>query len=696
MRKFKLGSLGFISINFETASIGSIVLKDFEVIKGRVPFFSVRLRHHDDSIMIIKGDEFKFIKSSGDSSFYFHKLVDVVIDIKNKDDSLIFKISIQNKSDFLIEQVEIMSFGVNQRLEDEENGIGSIIVPYNEGVRVSDMKKRENSPFKYSDINYPSKGINFVFPNMICSQFMAYCLSDCGIFLGMLDKNRTPKHIDFKYDENCIKLQMRVFANVNYGENYEMDFPCFLTFFEGNYFDAFEIYRTWFENNLPTGLEKIKDRYNEFPKWYHEYPLVVTYPICGTKDSDLEMKPGKLYPYTNALPVLKHFIEKCDSKVMALLMQWESTAPWAPPYSWPPYGDIVDFNNFVNSLHNSGNYIGLYTSGFGWTNISFRREYNKEKEFIDLGIDKCVCESSNREQKSTIVANIRKGFDLCPSQEKAKQLIVSETQKLIDANIDYVQVLDQNHGGCSYFCYSDRHGHIPAPGKWQIIETDELLSRIDIKNSLLGCESGTSEPFLKQLAFSDNRYILNQYFGEAIPLYSYIYHEYINNFMGNGICNLIQNHDYSMTFRMAYSFLCGDFLTFVIDDNGKLHASWCIDKLVDEQIPLRFAKTLIRLRNLSYIGDFLHMGRMIKPLEYKCNFLEFNELYDYKFSFPCVLTAAYEFNGERIQIFINYSLSKETILLENDAEIIDIFSKKLRKNLKAIEIDSLSYVIIKR
>ena len=57
-------------------------------------------------------------------------------------------------------------------------------------------------------------------------------------------------------------------------------------------------------------MKTIKDKYSDLPSWYHKSPVVITYPIVGKKDSDLEMKPGGLYPYTNGLPVIDYYSRK--------------------------------------------------------------------------------------------------------------------------------------------------------------------------------------------------------------------------------------------------------------------------------------------------------------------------------------------------------------------------------------------------
>lgn len=126
-----------------------------------------------------------------------------------------------------------MSFGVFGKLKDEQGGRGEILFPYNEGCLVTDMGRRNASPFPYIEPEYPSLGKYAVFPNMICSQFLSYLSEGAGIYLGMHDSARTTKHIDFRSEEDCIKLQLRAFSDVGYGQDYRMPFDCVMAFLKG-------------------------------------------------------------------------------------------------------------------------------------------------------------------------------------------------------------------------------------------------------------------------------------------------------------------------------------------------------------------------------------------------------------------------------------------------------------------------------
>ena len=698
MKRYIFSNGSEATVCFEKAYISGINICGEALVQGEIPFYALKLRDCKGQSRIISANEGAFVSFDGETAYYTHAEAEVFVTVKTKDDGLLWRISVQNKTEDLLEWVELPSLGVGKKLQEEEGGKGAILFPYNEGCLVTNMDKRHWSAFPYIEPKYPSQGKYTIFPNMLSSQFMAYIADGKGIYLGMHDKERTTKHIDFRYFEESIKLQMRVFCNADYGRDYQMPFDCVMTFFKGEWQDACEIYREWFYENLPSGLTKIKDCKN-LPKWYNESPIIVTYPVRGQCDTGT-MLPNKLFPYINALPILKEFQSKTQSKVMGLLMQWEGTAPWAPPYVWPPYGGEEAFREFLQKAHEQDTLVGVYCSGMGWTQQSnIVAEYNRENDYADERLSEIMCANTDGEIKSVICEPQRRGYDICPALDKSKRMIVDEIDKVVKSGVDYVQVLDQNHGGCSYFCYSDRHGHVPAPGKWQQEETLKLLQGIDNGKVLLGCESAAAEPFISALKFSDNRYELNYYIGLPVPAYSYIYHEFVNNFMGNQICQMLSKEEYNYPYRIAYSFIAGDMLTAVITENAEISHSWCDwiqpkEKLVDKERALTALKNFNAWRNAGG-KDFLHLGKMIKPLPVVCGKNSFIGDDGRKVVVDEVLTSAYEYDGRKLQFIANYNLHSVTVCLPKTVNVYkNPEMTDIEYEVGVIEIPALSAVAV--
>lgn len=658
-----------ITLDLATASVTEVRHRGKPLtVSSGVGLFALQLRSHSGETRRFDAGNCPFVSFDGACATYENDLLTVRLRLHADGDALLLRLEADNRTDLLPEWVELMTVEVAKKLRCEDGGTGAIVWPYNEGCLVSDMSLREKMPFAYREPVYPSRGSYSIFPNMVCSQFLAYEADGAGLYLGMHDPERTTKHIDFRYGTRGIRLQMRVFCNASYGDGYVMPFDCVMRLFDGGWQDTCEIYRDWFETHLPAGLQKIRDN-KTLPAWYADSPLVVTYPVRGTHDTG-DMTPGGFFPYARALPFLEKIAEKTDSNVMALLMHWEGTAPWAPPYVWPPYGGEAPFSEFVREAHKKNMAVGLYASGLGWTMKSNVTDYDRTADFAREGIADIVCTDSDGRAESVICRGQRKGYDLCPACEKTKRIFSREISRVCESGIDYMQVLDQNHGGTSYFCYSDRHGHVPAPGKWQAEEGGKLLDAINRRGVLFGCESAAAEPNISRLAFSDNRFELNYYSGTPIPLYAYLYHEYVNNFMGNQICAMLDKCETNYTLRAAYSFTAGDMLTAVfVDDGGiRMKHSWCDwiapkEKTVDEETALGFLRTLNGWRRKGG-KPFLHTGRMTRPMPVVCgeNRYTLDGGHD-TFTAPEVLTAAYTADGRTVQFLVNYNLHEVTATL---------------------------------
>ncbi len=646
---------------------GSVVSlgKDGNLLASQAePLFRVRFCNPDGSFSLYSAEDAgkcSFIKKGGRLTFEYSDFPDrdfrVSVSVQGCKEDGLFHFSMKVDTEDQVEWMEYPCISVKETSSDDEG----ILWPYNEGAFYSDASKHA-----YIEPEYPSQGNYAMYPGMVLTPFLAQVTRGGGVYFGAHDPAHNTRQIDFRKTDGGIRLQVRLYPGAEKG-SYSSGDETVLGCFEGGWRSAADIYRDYFdlhhEGFLPIGEN------NVLPEWYDDPFVVLTYCVRGHHDMD-EMTPNKLFPYVNALPVVEEFTSRTGAPVMALLMHWEGTAPWAPPYVWPPYGGEDAFREFVDRMHAMGGTVGVYCSGMGWTQKSNVAEYDRSQEFEEkhLADEMCIAPDGSL-PPSRICTGQRSGYDLCPSREFTRNTLSEEMKKVRSAGVDYVQMMDQNHGGTPYMCYSHDHGHPAVPGRWESEAANELYARILSENPglVLGCESAAAEPFIPHLLFSDNRNGLNFNGGKPVPLYSYIYHEYITNFMGNNVCGDVfidcRKTPGIFQYRLAYSFLAGDILTVVINDEGGIQWAWgqrdfSPDYRPDREAALTLIKNLTAWRKAC--PEFLQRGRAQHPLPFDCTK---TEIFTNRgpVAEPDVLSAAYSYEGREVDFLVNWNDSERTV-----------------------------------
>ena len=630
-----------------------------------LPLFSLRFRKDDGSAIewnTFQGSLSSLIEyADGAEAAYDFEGFKVKISVLfGGENWSAWRMSISNQTEDAVEWVDFPQIPL---IRERDGRKASFYWPYNEGVQVDDIDFREASGWGSRDTEFPGQGSYALFPGMVESQFVAYEL-DGGVYLGAHDKKRGLKNIDFMPLESCVRLKMRIYAGGSFGGNYETDFDVAVDLFDGGWMAAADIYRSWHDKCLPEGLKPV-DKNEILPEWYNDSPVVVTYPVRGIHDMD-EMNPNAMFPYENALPVIDRLAEKMNCRIMVLLMHWEGTAPWAPPFVWPPYGGEEMLKGFIDKLHARGHLLGVYLSGIGWTRQSnLIAEYNCEKRFEEGGYARSMCLSPKGELlDSKICTGQRQGYDLCPMGPDTADIVTGEIRSMASAGIDYAQILDQNHGGNPYFCYSREHGHAPTPGPWMTASMTELLknAREAGNGMVFGCESAASEPYAPYLLLSDNRFNLGWMYGKPVPMFSWVYHEYLNNFMGNQVCAAwtFEPDPESLAYRLAYAFAAGDLPTLILTADGRIAQAWGdrqFDNLPDEEQSLTLIRNITAIRR-GEGKKYLCGGRMIAPHPVEgFGTRIFKMMTKAKtLTADCILTSRWEASdGTRAQFLINWT-----------------------------------------
>ncbi|MBO5339105.1 MAG: hypothetical protein J6A96_05330 [Clostridia bacterium] len=661
-------------LDFERGVVSSLKIGENECLAGECPVFRAKLRNLDGDCFYIDSTVSKCVSTEGYKITYsnFDNFSSLTIDVMVADgDSISWYVDAYGvPSDYAIEWIEFPKICLPRLIDNCSNG-GRILFPYDEGVLLTD----ETSLPRYEP-DFPMSGAHFIFPNKVCAQFISYHFDDIGFYIGAHDPKRAFKGVDFYPSNGGGEMQIRLYSGVGYGESFKTDYPIVYKACTGDWKSAADIYRSWFECNLPAGVKKTSENHS-LPDWYKESPLIVTYPVRGTHDMDI-MEPNALFPYTNALPIFEKIKNATKCRILALLMHWEGTAPWAPPYVWPPFGGEELFNEFRDKLHANGDLLGVYCSGFGYTKQSTLIEsYNCEKRIAEENVLKGVCHSPKNKPELGITCTPyqRYGYDICPASNRGREILDEAYMPLFKSGVDYAQILDQNHGGGQYMCYAREHNHPPMPGEWMTTNMQKLLSEWNnlAPDMLFGCESAASEPFIGNLLMSDNRFELNYPFGEVVPLYAFIYHEYIRNFMGNQCgCPFEPSVD-TLRYRLAYSFSIGDIMTLVLAPNGELMSHWGtrdFDHSPSMEKTLKFIKNVMSFYN-NEGKKYLYGGKMSACADIKCDTIDIPMQRGRKHAhLPRLLSSSWECEGGKTAyIVVNPEEKPLSFSIDNESYI---------------------------
>ena len=292
--------------------------------------------------------------------------------------------------------------------------------PFWDGCEVTDYRKRRE---RYRPAGYTPRyggSMTSLYPGFCQMQFLAAYRNGLGVYFSAVDDRHTPKAVDWEIiDDTTVRLSLQTFCgDLDKDGAWRPSFHYSLRPYHGEWMEACEIYREWVRT-LP-GFERPPMR----PKWMYDSPVNLIYPIRGEGNdhSPRDMKPNRYFPYINAMSAVEKYGKLLDSKIMALVMHWEGTAPWAPPYVWPPYGGEEELAKFRDALHARGDLLGVYCSGTAWTQIScIVPTYSLEQRFEDERLGRHMMRGPKGEITAAICNHIghgqRLGYDMCLTED---------------------------------------------------------------------------------------------------------------------------------------------------------------------------------------------------------------------------------------------------------------------------------------
>lgn len=579
------------------------------------PFFETQ---HDGSLQIV------FEKRNA----FFNVRAEVSVKIAPNKPESEWRITVEHDSAGFLEWIELPRVVVPDNLKGN-GGDATILWPAVEGVLIEDLKHREGNWLNYREIEYPNHGWCGYYPGAASMQFLAYSTRGKTLYFASHDASHATKEIEYSRDADGARLIQKVYPGAIGKGRYELLYPVVLSVLDGDWHAAAQRYRDWTKSGEFALPQPIRER-ADIPAWVHDSPIVVTYPVTGVGHHAGPTQPNEYFPFSDAMPVMERLGDALESRLLVVPMHWEGTAPWSPPYVWPPLGGEDGLRDFVAKLHAKKHLFGLYCSGVAWTNDSTTGAggYDRHEEFERENLIRFMCKGPRDEYQSLICNgdDLRYGYDMCVETDFARDVIATESLKMASAAVDYIQLLGQNLGGASYQCYDEAHGHAAAPGPWQAVSMRRFLQNVrgkldaaGHKNVLLGCEGAAAETYLEALPMNDLRFHMGLAYGRPVPAYAFVFHQYGCNFMGNQVESLVfldqEKNPWNLAFRFAYSFVAGDLMTVILKDGGQIHWAWCAKWEVEgpeQAAHLAFLNHLNAWRRGA--GEaFLFGGEMLTP-----------------------------------------------------------------------------------
>jgi len=625
-----------LELSFSKATGSVISLKNDEkeylcADHDRFPLFKFNLLTPNRKLLkfsSLDAKEIEFLDGQGKTKIVFsgfneagriHLTAEI---IRISEDMQQFELSVNNATNSWVESITYPVLCFNNDLG--VNG-SRLFVPFTEGGEVTIKAIPRYRP----DLRFRQRRL---YPGIVSMQFMSWHTDSDGLYFAAHDTEGIPKYLDYYTPDECenaVSLHFEAFHAIAPHSFRKIGYPMVLKAHRGTWYGAAEIYREFLETSGFALPKKVFDD-NSLPDWYKNSPILIIFEMRLAYDDKNGV--NELYvPLTKSIQYLDRYAAIFNSRIMSLICNWEGSAPWAPPFNWPPYGGKDHFIDYIRLMHEHGHLVGLYGSGINWTDTTSLSPaddpFDRTEYRIENKIDNCFSCQYNGQYMETSCSTIRTGGHLCPACDITEKIVHEQITAPIVAGVDFYQFFDQDNGGFGAQCYSEKHPHPPVFGGWM----PELLSKLFRKynnftlehGSMLGTECSAADFFAHSLRMNDIRnifqfYIYGDHLATPVPAYEFCLHEYLYNFMGNQSCYNFRipakvNPD-SFFLRLAYGLVNGDLLSLpMFNRKGTgLLMSDSGDSLGKEEELFECVRNYNAFRK-GTANQFLQYGRMLAP-----------------------------------------------------------------------------------
>jgi Domain of unknown function (DUF6259) len=477
---------------------------------------------------------------------------------------------------------------------------------------------RITNPGKNKPAARRRSGTGSEYPHSVALQLQAYYDATGGLYMATHDSGINVKHFGVTRVPDGLDVSIEHNYDERAGLSFALPYDTVLGVFHGEWHSAADIYKRWAEKQY--WCAKKRHERDDLPKWLNEPRPVLECECRGDYQRVHGWMPfppcdypnGRFWPAKKVLPLSRKYSSLFDTPVVVWYNGWEKYGnPAGPVDTLPPLEGAESLKAAMDELVADGSIPYMAVWGNHWIYKRSSGGYYGWERFQREGAPLAALD-----EHGNIVKNGGAEYtwvNLCQGSEEMQQLFVKYFGELM--NLGGV-ALELDHQSMPSHCYSDQHGHAPGFGAWMGQRTTDFLSKIRQMaksrnpNATLSVE-GTAEAYIQVLDLMLDR----PYFPGMIPLFTYVYHEYIPLLGGDGRYGIACPEEQLITH--AANFVYGHMKFVTVGDNG-------YDFEVNPNYPI-----FTLLRNLcqaerTYARDYLVYGRMLAPTPLQCSKVTFD------------------------------------------------------------------------
>ncbi len=470
------------------------------------------------------------------------------------------------------------------------------------------------------------------YPGFITAQFMAHYRPSAGVYIAAQDGSGSIKLIKPVHRRPGLRLGIAHVGDWPQNGARTLEYKVVVGSFSGDWYAAATLYRDWAATQSWTQTPLHQDE--AVPDWLLDSPAHLMVRMQGELDLGPAEPNAQFLPYPKLLPLLQAVSDRIQASVAPIIMAWERGGPWVYPDCFPPVGGD-SLLAFTAGARERGWHVGTYSNGTRWVLGHYWSGYDGHDYFDSHHAEQSICRTHTGSLwAETWDATWRPSFTACLGAEQTASIAHDFVQQVIDYGIDWIQFLDQNVGVCTFPCYSDEHGHPPAPGRWMTEamldltaffrqKQAEVLTATQGQRKLaFSVEGPVCEFYLPYFQICDIRVVppgneaQHPWWKGFIPLYHFLYHEQvlIQGGFGHGA------DPHHLAIRNAYNLVVGEIPGAVLAGDGQLlnkdnpginWAPW-EPPLGDNDESLAMLQSAVALRRGAG-KPYLVYGRMLPP-----------------------------------------------------------------------------------